>query len=375
VPLVDLAAANAEVADQIAAGIADVVRRGAFILGGEVAAFEADFARFTGTRHCIGLSNGTDALELAMRGVGIGAGDEVLVPANTFLATAAAVSRTGAVPVFVDCDPKHLLLDPAQLERHCTARTRAVVPVHLYGQMAPMAEISAFAQSRGLFVFEDVAQAQGARQNGRAAGTCSTAGATSFYPSKNLGAFGDAGAVVTDDDELAAAIRALRNYGSTRKYEHPVVGFNCRLDTLQAVVLRSKLARLAAWNEQRRAAAARYDAMLRDVAEVRPVAVRPGNEHVFHLYVVELLAGDRETVMQYMQAAGIGAGVHYPVPLPLTGAYAGSPAGSGQAHDCPVALAASRRILSLPLYPQLTADQQERVVTALRSALRGAPAS
>jgi dTDP-4-amino-4,6-dideoxygalactose transaminase len=364
VPAVDLRLQHAAIADEVAAGFAAVIDKTAFILGPPVAAFEGAYAAFIGARHCIGVANGTDALELALRAAGVTADDEVLLPANTFIATALAVARAGARPVLVDCDPEFHLLDVAQAEARATKRTRFLIPVHLYGQMAPVAELEALARARDLTVIEDAAQAQGARQQGRAAGNVGRAAGTSFYPGKNLGAYGDAGAVTTDDDTIAARVRALRNYGSDVKYHHPETGFNSRLDTLQAVVLGAKLKRLAAWNEARRAAARRYDALLADLPTVTPPQTRPGNEHVFHLYVVRV--ADRDEVMRRLNADGIGAQIHYPVPIHLQGAFRHLGQGPG---SFPVAEKAAREILSLPIYPEITADQQARVVESLRRAL------
>jgi len=368
IPLVDLSAAHAEIADAVSAGLARVIASNAFVLGPDVAAFEEEFARFTETRFGVGVSNGTDALELALRALGVGAGDEVLLPANTFFATAVAVVRAGATPALVDCDPEHLLMDPAETEGRVGARTRALLPVHLYGQMAPMEPLLELASRHGLFVVEDFAQAQGARQHGAPAGSLGAAGATSFYPGKNLGAYGDAGALVTDDAELAAALRALRNYGGVHKNEHAEVGFNCRLDTLQATVLRTKLARLDDWNGRRRRAAARYDELLAPLAGIAPIPTRIGNEHVHHLYVVRVLAGEerRDRVLAHLGAEGIGAAVHYPAPVHATRAFRGLGHSPG---DFPVAEQASREVLSLPLHPHLSAEQQARVVACLEHAL------
>lgn len=370
--LVDLAATHAEIADEVREGFERVVSTGAFIQGPEVLAFEKEYAAFSELEHCVAVSNGSDALELLLRAMGIGAGDEVIVPVNTFIATAASVHRSGAVPVFVDCDPEHLLIDPKLIEARLTPRTRAILPVHLYGQVAPMAPILELARDRDLVVFEDNAQSQGARQGGRCSGTFGHAAGTSFYPAKNLGAYGDAGAIVTGDGELATRLRALRNYGAEAKYVHPMVGYNCRLDSLQAVVLRAKLRHLARWNGERRAAAARYDELLAEVSGVRPVATRGDNEHVHHLYVVEVEGepGARARIVESLQEQGIGAGIHYPDPLHLTGAFADRGSGPG---SFPVAEAAGARVLSLPLYPQIRPDQQDRVVAALRRAIAVAP--
>jgi dTDP-4-amino-4,6-dideoxygalactose transaminase len=371
IPLVDLAAAHAEVAEEVEAGFKRVIAETAFIGGGEVAAFEREYAGFSRLPHCVGVANGTDAVELALRAVGAGPGGEVILPANTFIATAEAVARTGAAVVPVDADPRTYLMDVDAALAAVTERTRAVVPVHLYGQLAPVEQLRAGLDSLGrtdVSIVEDAAQCQGATRFGAGAGAGGIA-ATSFYPGKNLGAYGDAGAVVTADEALATTVRTLANHGGLTKYVHDLIGVNSRLDGLQAVVLRAKLARLASWNAARRVAAARYDALLSGVDVVRPVTLA-GNEHVWHLYVVRI-AGDgtaerRDAVLARLNAAGIGAGIHYPYPVHLTPAFAGLglPPGS-----FPHAERAGAEILSLPLYPQISAAQQERVVTALAGAL------
>jgi dTDP-4-amino-4,6-dideoxygalactose transaminase len=312
----------------------------------------------------VGVGSGTDALELLVRGAGIGAGDEVLVPVNSFVATAFAVIRAGAVPVFVDCDPLYYLIDPSDAARRVSPRTRAVMPVHLYGQMAPMREILELAEVHKLLVLEDAAQSHGARQNGATPGGFDLGAATSFYPGKNLGAYGDAGAVLTNSGELAAKVRALRNYGGEQKYVHAEVGFNSRLDALQAVVLSAKLKRLEAWNEARREAAACYDDLLGGVPGLALPATLPGNLHVWHLYVIRVPA--RDHVLRELNAAGIGAGVHYPVPMHLQKAFAHLRTNPG---EFPVAVRAANEILSLPIFPGITPRDQERVAYALRKAL------
>jgi dTDP-4-amino-4,6-dideoxygalactose transaminase len=358
IPLVDLAAQHAQVADEVADGWARVLAKTAFVGGPQVAEFEAAYARYLGVAHCVGVGNGTDAIELALRALGIGTGDECVVPANTFIATAEAVARTGATPVLADCRPDTALLDVDAALAAVTPRTRAVLPVHLYGQTADVAGLRAQLPP-GVAIVEDAAQSQGASRDGRNAGTLGTIAATSFYPGKNLGAYGDAGAVMTDDGDLAQRVRLLGTHGSPRKYEHPTLGFNSRLDTLQAVVLSAKLRRLDAWNEARRAAAARYDAMLAGLPAVTGPVVDPGSVPVWHLYVVQV--EDRDRVLSALHGAGIGAGIHYPTPVHLTGAFGDL----GKAGDFPVAEALSERILSLPLYPEITAEQQERVVDVL----------
>ncbi|MCX2183844.1 DegT/DnrJ/EryC1/StrS family aminotransferase [Streptomyces sp. SKN60] len=367
IPLVDLKAAHAEVEAEIRAGFDRVLADTAFIGGEEVAAFEREYAEFGGIAQVVGVANGTDALELALRASGVGAGDEVVLPANTFIATAGAVARTGARPVLVDCAPDTLLIDPAAALAAVGGATRAVVPVHLYGQCADVAALAAGLPER-VRIVEDAAQSQGASRAGRTPGSGGIA-ATSFYPGKNLGAYGDAGAVLTDDPEAAALVRAIANHGGVAKYRHDVPGFNSRLDGLQAVVLRAKLRRLAAGNEARRTAAARYDELLAPLAEagrvVLPVTAG-GNTHVWHLYVLRVPGADRDAVVGKLNASGIGAGVHYPQPVHLTPAYAHLGHGRG---DFPHAERAADEILSLPLFPQITHDQQRRVVDALVNAL------
>jgi dTDP-4-amino-4,6-dideoxygalactose transaminase len=367
IPLVDLSAAHAEVADEVRAGFDRVLAATAFVGGEEVRAFEEEYAAFAGTAHCVGVANGTDALELALRASGVGPGDEVVLPANTFIATAGAVARTGARPVLVDSDPASYLMDSQAALDAVGPKTRAVVPVHLYGQCADVPKLAAALPDR-VAVVEDAAQCQGASRDGRSPGSGGIA-ATSFYPGKNLGAYGDAGAVLTDDAERARLVRAIANHGGTAKYRHDVAGFNSRLDGLQAVVLRAKLSRLAGANEARRLAAARYDALLAPLAAagrvVRPVT-EPGNAHVWHLYVVQVAGADRDTVVARLDAAGVGAAVHYPLPVHLTPAFAHL---GGREGDFPHAERAAARILSLPLYPQITAAQQQRVVDALAGAL------
>jgi dTDP-4-amino-4,6-dideoxygalactose transaminase len=365
IPLVDLSLQHAHVADEVEEGFAQVLSAGDFIGGKAVSAFEQEYADFVGARSCIGVGNGTDAIEMALRAAGVGHGDEVVVPANTFIATAEAVVRTGARPVFVDVDDDALLIDPTSVEGAVTERTRAIVPVDLYGQVAPFELLPAVVADRGITVIEDGAQSQGATRHGRSAGTFGDIAATSFYPGKNLGAYGDAGAVVTDEDDLAERVRLLGAHGSPAKYQHTQFGFNSRLDTLQAVVLRAKLRRLREWNEQRRRAAAAYDEMLADVLGVRTPATLPGNEHVWHLYVVRVAC--RDDVLAHLQAEGIGAGVHYPVPVHLTPAMAELGYTQG---TFPVAERAAREILSLPMFPGITRAQQERVVDVLLSAVR-----
>lgn len=365
IPLVDLAAQHAEIADEVSAGLAALFEASDFIGGKAVEEFERAYCEVLGVPHCIGVANGTDALELALRAAGIGPGDEVVIPANTFVATVGAVCRAGARPVLADVDDEYLLLDPDRALAAITPRTRAVVPVHLYGQIAPIEDLLAVAAGTGIAIIEDAAQAQGATRHGRPAGSFDIAAGTSFYPGKNLGAYGDAGAVLTVDADVARRVRLMGDHGSERKYDHEVVGWNSRLDTLQAIVLKAKLRRLAGWNKARRAAAARYDTLLAEVPGVRVPLTMPGNVHVWHLYVVRVPQRDR--VLGALRAAGIGASIHYPTPIHLTGAYRGLGYGPG---SFPMAEAAAEEILTLPLYPHITPPQQERVVAELEEAVR-----
>jgi dTDP-4-amino-4,6-dideoxygalactose transaminase len=368
VPLVDLGWQRDEIIAEVRSGWDDLLARTAFVGGAEVAAFEQEYADYLATGHVVGVANGTDALEIALRALDVGPGDDVVVPANTFIATAEAVRRAGARVVFADVDDDTLLMDGRALEAALTPSTRVIMPVHLYGQVAPMEQLLPIAARVGALVVEDAAQAQGARRDGRHAGTFGIAAGTSFYPGKNLGAFGDAGAVITADDEVARRARLLSQHGSVVKYTHEAFGFNSRLDALQAVVLRAKLRRLERWNELRRQAAARYDELLTAVPGVRRPTTAAGNHHVWHLYVVRV--PERDRVVAALNAAGVGAAIHYPTAVHLTEPFAdaGHPAGA-----FPVAEAAAQEILSLPLYPGISEVQQHRVVDVLAQALHHHP--
>jgi dTDP-4-amino-4,6-dideoxygalactose transaminase len=362
VPMLNLSLQHAQVADEIRVGFDRVLSATSFIQGPDVAAFESEFADYCGIEHVVGVANGTDAIELALRAVGIRPGDEVIVPANTFVATAEAVVRAGAIVVFADCDENYLL-DPFSLREQITPKTKAVVAVHLYGQTADVDAIRA-AVGDGIVMVEDAAQAQGARYRGRRAGSLGDVGGTSFYPGKNLGAYGDAGAVLTNSEEFAQHARAIGSHGGLHKYEHLVVGTNSRLDTLQAVVLSAKLKHLDAWNDERRTIAARYSALLRDVAGVITPVTLPGNEHVFHQYIVRVTERDR--IVAEMNATAVGAGIHYPLPVHLVPAFASERFPNG---SFPIAESTAAQILSLPIYPGLTVEQQDRVVEVLLSCL------
>lgn len=365
IPLVDLAVQHQQIAGEVLAGWKDVAERGAFVLGPEVTAFEEAFAAFTGVPHCVGVASGTDAIELALRAAGVGDGAEVIVPANTFIASAAAVERAGGVPVLVDVSPDTFLIDPKAVAAAITERTAAVMPVHLYGQLAPMEDLRDVVADRGIVLVEDAAQAQGATRHGSGVATHGVAAGTSFYPGKNLGAYGDAGAVVTASDDIAARVRLLRDHGTTVKYHHDRLGFNSRLDTVQAVVLAAKLARLPEWNDQRRRAAVRYAELLADVSDVVLPRELDGNHHVWHLYVLRV--PHRDAVLATLHHEGVGAGIHYPVPVHLQGAFAHLGHRPG---DFPVTETAADEILSLPIYPGITDAQQQRVAEALAEAVR-----
>lgn len=362
VPFVDLAAQQAEISAVVLPVWRDILESASFIGGAVVNTFEALYADYIGVNHCIGVGNGTDAVELALRATGVEPGDEVIIPVNTFIASAEAVSRIGATPVFVDVDDDHLLIDPAAVADAVTGRTRAIMPVHLYGQTAPVEALAKIAEKHGLAIVEDAAQSQGASSVAGRAGTLGTVAATSFYPGKNLGAAGDAGAVLTDDPEIDRVVRSLAAHGSSLKYVHDRVGFNSRLDAVQASVLSAKLRRLDDWNDARRRAATRYAELLSDVHEVRVPKARDGNKDVWHLYVIRV--DDRDRLLECLAEADIGAAIHYPTPLHRTAAYGHLGYAEG---EFPVAEAAAARILSLPMFPHLSADQQVYVADTVRA--------
>ncbi len=359
VPFLDISAQTTELRAELDAAYARVMDSGWFVLGREVAAFEEEFAAYCGAKHCIGVANGLDALRLILQGMGIGAGDEVIVPSHTFVATWMAVSDTGATPVAVEPDQRTCNLDPERVELALTPRTRAILPVHLYGLPADMDPIREIAARHGLKVIEDAAQAHGARYKGRRVGGIGDAAGFSFYPGKNLGALGDGGAVTTNDDALAEKIRCLRNYGSKEKYHHDLLGCNSRLDELQAAFLRVKLAHLDHWNARRRAIADYYSRALPGCDMVLP-HVPEGLDPVWHLYVVR--TSDRESLQESLSSRGISTLIHYPVPPHLQQAYAGSGYGVG---DLPGSEKLASEVLSLPLGPHLGMDQARYVVEQL----------
>jgi dTDP-4-amino-4,6-dideoxygalactose transaminase len=366
-PFVDLAAQRQALAPALAEACLASLDRGDYILGRDVLEFEREWADWTGVRHAIGVDSGTSALELALRAHGIGEGDEVITVANTFVATAFAIYHAGARAVLVDADPVTYLMDPDLIEAAITPRTRAIMPVHLYGQPADMDAINAIARRHGLTVIEDACQAHGARAGSVRVGALGDAAAFSFYPGKNLGAQGDGGMLVTDDDEVAERARLLRNYGQRVKYTSEIVGYNRRLDTLQAAMLRVKLPHLDGWNAARREHAARYDEALADLPLVRPVT-REAVEHVWHLYVVRVPG--RDAVRERLAAEGIETGIHYPVPVHLQPACADLDYLPG---SFPVTEAAAAEIVSLPMYPELPEDAPRRVADVLAACLDAVP--
>jgi dTDP-4-amino-4,6-dideoxygalactose transaminase len=366
VPFVDLQAQYQALAQEMTTAVVGVMERGDFILGGKVAEFERMFADYCGVPHAVGVDSGYSALELLVLAHGIGAGDEVITAANTFVATVLAISNTGATPILVDCHPDTYNLDPAKLEAAITPRTKAIMPVHLYGQPADMGPIMALAEKYQLVVIEDASQAHGARYEGQRVGSIGHSTAFSLYPGKNLGAYGDAGIVVTHSAEIAEKVRMLRNLGMKVKYHHEIKGFNRRLDTLQAAVLCVKLPHLDGWNGSRRRAAETYDRLLAEVPGVTRPCVPSWAEPVFHLYVIRVPSQERDGLQKHLTEQGIATGLHYPIPIHQLGAYAELPYQTG---DFPITEQYASEILSLPIFPELTDEQIGQVVGAIRGYL------
>jgi dTDP-4-amino-4,6-dideoxygalactose transaminase len=362
VPFVDLGPASSAVKDRVLARIGQTLDRGDFLNGEAVGEFEQRFAEFVGRKHCVGVSSGLDALRLALLASGLLPGDGVIVPAGTFAATFEAVLQAGGTPVVVDVSDEDYGLDVAQAETAAAGGASHALPVHLYGQMGDMRALTSVAERHGVSIIEDACQAHGASRDGLRAGGASRAAAFSFYPSKNLGAMGDAGALVTDDDELASRARALRVHGETRKYHHEYVGYTARLDTIQAIVLSEKLALLEEWNKQRRAAARFYSDALSELDGLRLPTEPAGSEPVWHLYVVR--TPEPERLAEFLAERGIQTGRHYPEPVHLAPAYRGLGFAPG---DFPVAEALAREALSLPLYPGIGERQLEWVCESVRS--------
>lgn len=361
VPFLDLKAQYCVIKDEVLANVHQVIESACFIGGEHVAQFESEFARYVGARHAVSVGSGTAALELALRAMGIGPGDEVIVPAYTFFATAEAVSLVGAKPVFADVDPETCHLDVSSVEQHITSRTRAIIPVHLHGRAMDLSDLEALAARRGLEIIEDACQAHGARYKGARVGSSGRPVCFSFYPGKNLGAYGDGGAITCNDPDFAQLLRVLRDHGSPEKYQHVTIGTNSRLGAIQAAVLRVKLRWLDEWNGKRVRCAKMYIRGLENAGVKLPIPAGPGG-HVYHLFVIR--TPQREELRKFLAQKGIQTGIHYPVPLHLTPAYQalGYP-GPG---SLPVAENLTEEVLSLPMYPELSRGQIREVVSAIR---------
>jgi dTDP-3-amino-3,4,6-trideoxy-alpha-D-glucose transaminase len=362
VPFLDLSPSTSSVREAFLADLATVLDSGAFTNGDAVASFEHDFADYCGTGFCVGVASGLDALRLGLQAAGLEPGDEVIVPANTFVATLEAVTQAGGAPVPVDVLPVDYNVNVDAVEAAITPRTRFLLPVHLYGQMADIAALRALASRHELRILEDACQAHGARREGSTAGAAGVAGAFSFYPGKNLGAFGDAGALVTDDENVASRVRSLREHGQRAKYDHELIGWTSRLDTIQAIALRHKLPFLDGWNEERRAVATYYNEHLDGIGDLGLPGVPAGSKPVWHLYVIRTAA--RDDLSQHLRSHRIATGLHYPQPVHLSPAYAFLGCGRG---TFPVTEALADEIISLPVYPGMTEAQLSAVVHGVRS--------
>jgi dTDP-4-amino-4,6-dideoxygalactose transaminase len=359
IPLVDLATQSARIKQEVLERIGRVIDKANYILGEEVAEFESQFANYCGVEHCVGLANGTDALHLALRALDIGPGDEVITAANSFAATALAIAYSGATPVLVDVCADDFNIDPLMVEQAITDKTKAIIPVHLYGQPARMQEILQLAKRHHLKVIEDSAQGHGAELHGTRCGAFGDIACFSFYPGKNLGAFGDAGACVTNDPQLANKLRLLRNYGQVVKNRHDLLGFNCRLDTVQACVLLTKMQYIEEWTEQRRQVAQWYREELGDTDLLLPIE-KPSARHVYHLFVIR--HPERDALMKFLGERQIYCGIHYPNPLPTAQPFASA---RTVPRDVPVCTQLSSEILSLPMYPEMTRAQVTAVADAV----------
>ena len=369
IPLLDLRAQYQSIKPELDAAIQRVLESGQFILGPEVEAFEREMAAYCGAAHAVGVASGTDALELSLRAYGVGPGDEVITTAFSFFATAEAILAVGALPVFIDIEPVTYNLDPSQLTGAVTKRTKAILPVHLFGHPCDIETVTAFARARHLKVVEDCAQAIGAEVRGKRVGTFGDAAAFSFYPTKNLGGYGDGGMVITNDPQIAEQVRLLRAHGSRERYRHPTLGTNSRLDELQAAILRVKLRHLDQWNEARRALAARYHELIaaQCASQVTPPQERPSCRHVYHLYAVR--SPIRDQLAHALAEESIATQICYPGSMPSQPALAGAPSSRG---IWPCADEVAKTILALPLYPELTAEQQRRVINGLSMPVKSA---
>jgi dTDP-4-amino-4,6-dideoxygalactose transaminase len=362
IPFVDLKAQYNSIRTEIDAAIKGVLDHAMFVLGPDVKSFEEDFARFTQTRYALGISNGLDALRIALAAVNVGHGDEVVVPANSFIATALAVTGVGAKPVFADCDRHTYEIDPDAAAAAVTSRTKAIIPVHLTGLSADMDKINTIAAKKNLAVIEDAAQSQGATYKGKQCGNLGLIGCTSFFPGKNLGAYGDAGGITTNDEKLAKKMDMLRNYGQEVKYHHAVQGLNCRLDTMQAAILKVKLKHLPAWNEARRKNAKAYIERLKGVGDIQFQQIPSDCIPIYHLFIIE--TAKRDALKDYLIERGVMAGIHYPIPIHLQPAYAELGYKKGA---MPNAEYLAQHMLSLPMYPELTTQQIDKVCDLIRA--------
>lgn len=361
VPFIDFSEQYQTIKDRIDEGLKAVFEKGNFILGEEEKAFEAQFAQFCNTRHAIGVNSGTDALYLALGALDISVGDEVIIPTFTFIATALCISYTGAKPVFVDIEEETYNIDPQKLKDVITDKTKAIIPVHLYGQPANMDEIAAIAQKHNIAIIEDACQAHGATYKGKKTGSLGDIGCFSFYPTKSLGAFGDGGIVVTNSDAINEKIQMLRDYGRKGRYEHKIKGYNSRLDTVQAVILSAKLKHLDEWNELRNVHAAQYCALLKDVPGIKIPMIKEGRTHVFQTFAVRVL--NRNIILEGMKTKGVGVFIHYPIPIHLQEAYADLDYKKG---DFPMSEKIANEILSLPMFPHMDKEQIEYVCASLK---------
>jgi len=360
VPFFDLSEQHQKLGNELSEAFSRVLGNSGFILGSEVTEFEKEFAAYTGTSFAIGVNSGLDALTLSLRALGVGPGDEVILPANSFIATALAASAVGATPVFADVDADYLLTDPASVKELIGPKTKAVIPVHLYGQSTDMEALEALCRAHSIPLIEDACQAHGARERGRCCGSLGTFGCFSFYPSKNLGALGDGGMITTDDKTLYERVLRFRNYGSIVKYRHEVPGFNTRLDGVQAAFLRAKLPHLDSWNEKRRTIAAHYKRRLSSIKDLRLPAERAGCEPVYHLYVIR--TSRREELQNFLKDRQISTAIHYPSPIHRLEAYASLPQRSRSLSVCETQ---APLLLSLPMYPELAPESVDRVCDAI----------
>lgn len=365
IPFLDLKAQYKSIKPEIDKAVIDVIESGNFVLGPYVSAFESEFAAYSGAKHGIAVNSGTSALHLALLAAGVGPGDEVITIPFTFVATVSAICYTGATPVFVDVEPRSFTMDPAQLEKKITAKTKAILPVHLYGQMADMDAILAIGNRHGIPVIEDACQAHGAEYHGKRAGSIGLSGCFSFYPGKNLGAYGEGGLIVTSDDAQAKKMRMLRDWGQEQRYHHVLKGFNYRMEGIQGAILSVKLRYLEQWTEARRARARDYDALLKGADTVKAPEELAGRRHVYHIYAVRTT--DRDALQQHLTEQKIATGLHYPIPVHLQEAHKDL---GYQKGDFPQSEAAAHEVLSLPMSPELTTAQVEQVVSAVRSEIK-----